>query len=62
MSDTPRHIGTAPTSATDFYEERAAILEHDAADCYPTRAEAERRAEELTATLYRRTLRDFGEQ
>jgi hypothetical protein len=31
------------------FEERAAILEYDAADCYPTRDAAERRAAQLEA-------------
>jgi hypothetical protein len=31
------------------FEERAAILEYDAADCYPTREAAERRAAQLEA-------------
>jgi hypothetical protein len=33
------------------YEERAAILEYDAADCYPTREAAERRAAQLEARI-----------
>jgi hypothetical protein len=32
---------------TYAFEERAAILEYDAADCYPTREAAERRAAQL---------------
>jgi hypothetical protein len=33
------------------FEERAAILEYDAADCYPTREAAERRAAQLEARI-----------
>jgi hypothetical protein len=33
------------------FEERAAILEYDAADCYPTREAAERRAAQLEAKV-----------
>lgn len=41
----PLHL----TTVADDYDwaERAAILEYDAADCYPTRAAAERRAAQL---------------
>ncbi len=38
------------TKPLDYdYEERAAILEYDAADYFPTRQDAERRAAQLRA-------------
>jgi hypothetical protein len=55
MSEKPRQM--APAHHVDPYdfEERAAILEYDAADVYPTRQAAERRAAQLIAKLQRTT-------
>lgn len=57
MSATPRQMADRHRVETDDYEERAAILEYEAADFYPTRAEAERMARQMVEATQARMPR-----